>query len=136
MRVTEHGMAYGKNDQVPYVAVYEQPRLNRVIYKVYHWYDMRAFKVPGFKLIERLDRKLHNRKCNDDCGDWHRPGCEETFKACAHVPLSARQDIRCYGLETRNRKLISHVEGDPEPGGILGHLGDRRKKAKGDGHVA
>lgn len=74
-----------------YVTFYEQPLLPWVISRLYHWYDMRVYLLPGFTLLERLLKRLQG-------GDeWY-------------VPLSARQDIRCYHLERRKRTELVTVE--------------------------
>lgn len=74
-----------------YVTFYEQPLLPWLIAHVYHWYDMRVYRLPGFKLLERALKRLQGG------GEWY-------------VPLSARQDIRCYHLSRRKRTDLVTVE--------------------------
>jgi hypothetical protein len=53
--------------------------------KIYHWYDMRIFRVPGFKGLENW---LHDRHGDDPL---------------AYLPLGIRQDLRCYYLTEKKR---------------------------------
>ena len=71
--------------------VYTQPTWRRLVAKIYHWYDMRIFKVPGFR---RLERWLESRHQGDPL---------------LYVPLSCRQDIRCYDLGIAGRKVAATV---------------------------
>lgn len=79
-----------------HVELWEQPLWRRAVHSVYHWYDMRIFKVPGFKLVENLLLWWQTR------GD----GLE--------IPLSAKQDIRCYFLTRRGRRDLAVLEVDEE----------------------
>lgn len=75
-----------------YVEIYTQPTWRRLVHRVYHWYDMRIFKVPGFK---RLERWLEDR---------HKGDPE------LYVPLSCRQDIRCYELGVQGKKQAALIK--------------------------
>lgn len=75
-----------------HIEVYTQPTWRRLVHRTYHWYDMRIFKVPGFK---RLERWLEDR---------HKGDPE------LYVPLSCQQDIRCYELGVRGKKQAALIE--------------------------
>ena len=64
------------------------------MFKIYHWYDMRVYKVPGFKTVERwlLNWKEHRH-----------PG-----EIC--IPWSAEQDCRCYFLSEKKRKILLFLD--------------------------
>lgn len=70
------------------VECWEQPLWHWLKATVYHWYDMRVYKLPGFKQLENWLWEPHR-------GDWQ------------YVPLSCRQDERCYHLMNRNRKVVA-----------------------------
>ena len=72
--------------------VYTQPTWRRIVAKIYHWYDMRIFRVPGFR---RLERWLESRHEGDPL---------------LYVPLSCRHDIRCYDLTEAGRKTVVNTD--------------------------
>ena len=74
------------------VELWEQPFWRWLIATVYHWYDMRIYKVPGFKLIERTLWWFHRN---------------EPF---IYVPLSCQQDIKCYYLTEKKRVVLAKLE--------------------------
>lgn len=74
-----------------WIEVYAQPTWRRLVAAIYHWYDMRVFKVPGFKWLES---QLERRQQDPD----------------TYVPLSARQDIRCYDLHEAGRRRVVRIQ--------------------------
>lgn len=70
------------------VEVWTQPWWRYAIAVAYHWYDMKIFKVPGFKKLEVLLQRRHGP-------DW------------TYLPLSAQQDERCYFLTNRERVVLA-----------------------------
>jgi hypothetical protein len=78
------------------VELWRQPLWRQAVAAAYHWYDMWIFKVPGFKLVENLLLSWQMR------GDG------------LDIPLSAKQDIRCYHLTRKGRKDLATVEVDEE----------------------
>ena len=80
---------YSKDSVTFKVEVWEQPTWRWVRAAVYHWYDMRVYKVPGFRALERL---LLAREHDEES-----------------MPLSCRQDERCYTLTHRNRVVLATV---------------------------
>lgn len=86
---TIHGP--GRDDRRYVLEVWTQPWLRWLIGKSYHQYDMHIYKVPGFRILERW---LHSRYKGDDI----------------YIPLSCRQDIRCYHLSIRGREVAAVVQ--------------------------
>lgn len=77
-----------------HVTFWQQPLHRWLMYEIYHWYDMRVFRLPGFKALERwLQRRSHDPM---------------------YVPLAARQDLRCYHLAKRGRVTLADIEIDHE----------------------
>jgi hypothetical protein len=74
-----------------YVTLWRQPWHRVLIAKAYHWYDMRIFKVPGFKAIERWQTRRHQ---DDDF----------------FIPWSNEQDCRCDYLRHKQRKMLLTLE--------------------------
>lgn len=74
--------------------LWEQPLHRWLIAQIYHWYDMRAFKVPGFKALENFL-------------EWRYKG-DPLF----YLPLSAQQDCRCYDLMVKQRVRLASIEVD------------------------
>jgi hypothetical protein len=72
-----------------------QPWLRWMWWQVYHWYDMRIYRVPGFKLLERFIWWFHR---NNDF----------------YIPLGAQQDCRCYELSIKRRTELARVDIDKE----------------------
>lgn len=69
------------------VKLWKQPVHHWLWAQIYHWYDMRICRVPGFRKLE----------------DWLRkPDTEDYFD----VPLSVKQDLRCYWLMRRGRSVL------------------------------
>lgn len=73
------------------IVFWEQPWSRWLVFRVYHWYDMRIHKVPGFKLLENWIKDHHK-------GD-----------PLMYLPLSARQDLRCYDLMAKRRTILAEV---------------------------
>jgi hypothetical protein len=78
------------------LALWEQPLRRWLVAKAYHWYDMRIYKVPGFKLLERFLIWLHR---NDPM---------------IYLPLSAEQDCRCYFLGEKEKVVLALIEVNKE----------------------
>lgn len=74
------------------VEVWQQPFWRWLVAVVYHWYDMRIYKVPGFKRLEAVLAWFHRN---------------EPF---IYVPLSCQQDIRCYDLDRKNKAVLATFE--------------------------
>lgn len=78
-----------------HVELWEQPLHSWLLAKLYHWYDSWIYRMPGYHLLERLHRWRYHR------------GDEDMF-----VPLAACQDIRCYELSVRRRKVLATFDVD------------------------
>lgn len=74
-----------------WLEIWEQPMHRWLIAEIYHWYDMRIYKVPGFRALERLLERRHE----DDL---------------LHIPLGASQDCRCYELSIKKKKSLASIE--------------------------
>lgn len=75
-----------------------------LIWKAYHWYDMRfPIKVPGFRMLESLARKMggEHRLAADD----PPPRLRDRF-----VAWTVNQDIRCYELGQHKAKNLLLLE--------------------------
>ena len=66
---------------------YTQPPFWYVAAKIYHFYDMKVFRLPGFKKLE----------------DWYEKRNQDNP---FYVPISAQQDLRCYQLTERGRIVL------------------------------
>lgn len=97
MRLTKQGFSLSTTyslrteDRTHHLTVWEQPLHRWLIAEIYHWYDMRVYRLPGFRALERLLDKLHR-------GDM------------LYVPLGCRQDIRCYHLEQKQRTVLATLD--------------------------
>lgn len=80
------------------VEVWQQPFWNWLVAGIYHWYDSRIYKVPGFKRLEKTLAWFHRN---------------EPFE---YIPLGCKQDIRCYHLDNKQRKVLAEfkVKADSE----------------------
>lgn len=81
----------GRDDKRYVLEVWTQPRLRWLVAQVYHWYDMRIYKVPGFKRLERWLQSRHGGNL-------------------FYIPISCRQDLRCHHLQGRGRKMVVVVQ--------------------------
>lgn len=72
--------------------LWEQPLHRWLIAQAYHWYDMRIFKVPGFKALERFLERHHKGN------------------ALLYIPLGPRQDCRCYYLMVKQKTILASIE--------------------------
>lgn len=77
------------------VEFWTQPLFWWLVANAYHWYDMRIYKVPGFKRLENWLWKGHE---------------DELF----YMPLSCRQDLRCYDLDRKKKTVLAELEIDEE----------------------
>jgi hypothetical protein len=82
----------GRDDRRYVLEIWTQPRLRWLLAKAYHWYDMRIYKVPGFKQLERWLQSRHRG--------------EELI----YVPLSCQQDVRCHFLTERRKSVVATVQ--------------------------
>jgi hypothetical protein len=69
--------------------IWKQPWYRWALSRIYHWYDMCVFKLPGY-------RWLDSRTGGDKGG-------------AIGLPLSVKQDIRCYDLEHKQRTKLAIV---------------------------
>jgi hypothetical protein len=79
-----------------WVTFTQQPLWNAFVAKVYHWYDMRMYKIPGVRLIERFGVWLHRK--NDEI----------------YIPWTNKQDLRCDDLRSKNLKRIASIQIDKD----------------------
>lgn len=89
----EHGHIYSTkaNTRTPYITTYTQPLRNVVVAWLYYY--------VWEKLTGRLYRFLEKRVYISN--DW------------LWIPYTNRQDIRCYHLRQKNRKVIETIKGSP-----------------------
>lgn len=80
----------GSITETRHVEFWTQPLWSWLISRAYHWYDMRIYKVPGFKLLEKWLWKRHE---------------DELF----YMPLGCQQDLRCYHLSEKNRTILANI---------------------------
>lgn len=89
---------YGRRGSRTYrINFWEQPWSRWLVFRVYHWYDMRICKVPGFKLLENWVDYRHK---DDD--------------PLEYLPLAIQQDLRCYDLMVKRRTVLAEVDVDRE----------------------
>jgi hypothetical protein len=92
------GLIYSLRDRANdrhYVELWSQPLHRWILARIYHHYDMHVFRLPGFELLERWV-------------EW-RSG-----DALHYLPISARQDLRCYRLGEKDRTVLAHLDIEPE----------------------
>jgi hypothetical protein len=80
-----------------HVEFWHQPLHRWVIARVYNWYDMKVFKVPGFRKLENFLHNRYNRK---------HPDIET---ALLYLPIGIRQDIRAFDLNRRQQVRLARV---------------------------
>lgn len=80
------------------VELWTQPWHRYLVAVVYHWYDMRIFKVPGFK---KLENWLMSKNYAEAL----------TFES---LPLGCKQDLRCYDLSVKQRIVLARLPIDRE----------------------
>ncbi len=80
------------NDRTYRLILWRQPLWRWLVAQVYHWYDMRIYKVPGFKLLERFL-------------EWRHKGDPMLF-----VSLGTEQDCKCYFLTQKERVTLATFE--------------------------
>jgi len=78
-----------------HVVLWQQPWHRWAAAVVYHWYDMRVYKLPGFRLLERFKR-------------WRWRNRDLDF----YLPIAAEQDCRCYFLSEKQRTVLAVIEVD------------------------
>jgi hypothetical protein len=80
-----------------HVELWEQPLHRWLAARVYHWYDMRVHRLPGYRLLERIKA-------------WRYRNAEPL----TYMPISAEQDCRCYDLSRRGRAVHAVFEIDEQ----------------------
>ena len=93
MRGFEAGVAHRRDDAQPYIEVWDQPFLRKVVAQTYHVWEV--ITEPLFKPLSRLHQHLF--------------GKDEEY-----VPLVNRRDIRCYYLEHKGRVALAYVNITPD----------------------
>lgn len=76
------------------IEIWEQPVRRWVTARMYHWYDMRMFKILGYRALER----------------W----LQRHAKSVSYLSLTVRQDCRCYELAHKQRKSLGFIKIDEE----------------------
>lgn len=94
-----HSIRKTPKEKSYYIEVYTQPFWDRLHYKVYHWYDMHLFRIPGMRKFERA---LYEAKCR-----WQQWRGNDTF---LEMPWFAAQDCHCYELSRKNRKDLVRLD--------------------------
>jgi hypothetical protein len=90
-----------------HLTLWRQPWHRWLMFKIYHWYDMRMYKVPGFKTVERWLLYWEERRLPEDM---------------ISIPWGAKQDCRCYFLSEKQRKVLLNLEVTKEQyDGLKGH---------------
>lgn len=88
-----HTIHHCGDDQRTYrLVVWEQPLRRWLVAQAYHWYDMRIYKVPGFKALERFL-------------EWRHKG-----DPMLYIPLGCEQDCKCYFLTEKERTVLATFE--------------------------
>ena len=102
--------SFGPNKQksVRY-ETYEQPLSDRLKYLAYlGWWKLSwKFKPLSWfidNVADRIDKKLHDRKCNGDCGVRYSvsDGFTNPKPTCTRVPVNVDQDLKLWDLDNRN----------------------------------
>lgn len=94
-----YAVTSGAPDRLHYVVLWTQPWHLWLAGRVYHWYDMRIYKVPGFRTLEDwLLRREERRRPDDELS----------------IPLSCKQDLRCYDLTVRRRTVLATIDIGPD----------------------
>lgn len=91
---TMHGIGIKDPDKPKtsyWAELYHQPSWRWMIARAYHWYDMHIFKIPGFRWLD---------------AHWGRK------RSITWMPISARQDCRCYELFAKGRVTLTSIEID------------------------
>src|SRR6266540_1001524 len=94
---TEHGKIYSRTTITPYMATYTQPLHNAALAWLYH----HVWEHCSWR-IYRLIEKLINQNAR-------------AFREDLYIPLTNRQDIRCYHLSHKNRVEVNRVIGESYP---------------------
>lgn len=82
------------------LALWTQPWHLWLWAKIYHWYDMRIYRVPGVKALTRWQVRHHKHPPDIDI--------EEMCDRC--TPLTNRQDLKCHDFMHRKRTQLVQVE--------------------------
>lgn len=94
--VTIYSTPSGDEGRRHQVELWEQPLHLWLLAMVYHWYDMRIYKVPGFRLLEQwLTNRHHGNPLE-------------------YLPLGVRQDLGCYWLTEKQRTVLAALPIDHE----------------------
>lgn len=76
-----------------HITLYRQPMHRWLAARVYHWYDMRVCRLPGFELLERFKGWRYRNR------DWHE-----------YLPISAKQDCRCWYLSEHGKTVLATID--------------------------
>jgi len=90
------------------IELWKQPLHRWLIAKFYHWYSWKIHKVPGFKKLEKWLWKRY---------EDHHDG-DELF---LYIPISNRQDLRCYDLCHKRQTVLARLELTKEDFDAIGH---------------
>lgn len=96
MRSYELATWRSRTDKGWMVTLYTQPWYHYAWAKIYHWYDMHTYKIPGALRLERLVDLI-----------------KYTIRRIPHeerIPWFANQDLRCFYLHHRGRKELATFE--------------------------
>jgi len=84
------GMAYRREDTIPYVEIWQQPFWRWLIAQAYHLWEKISWR--GFRLIEKYHEDLFKKKDDD-----------------FFIPLTNRQDLKCEHLTHKKRDTLAVI---------------------------
>lgn len=106
--------------------VYSQPGWRKLLAEAYHFYDMHFWRSTGrpdgsktkfgiFKISGPVDYWVGTHICKPlklrkGARDRLDPAYHNTDPFDYHMPWSAKQDLRCYALREKYRKVIYSTE--------------------------
>lgn len=94
VKVIEWGNTYTIDKITPYTSIYTQPLHNVIISWLYH----NVWERVTWRLYRKIEKLTKQNK--------------RTFTEDLYIPLTNRQDLRCYYLHHKNRIVISTTYGD------------------------
>lgn len=89
MRGHTTGKAHRRTEVIPYVEIWKQSTFWWIVSQAYHF----MWEKPSAPIMEHVSR-------------WHKKIFEKTDE---YIPLSNRQDIRCYRLRQKKRDLLAVI---------------------------
>lgn len=93
---------YSADGKSVYRDHYSQPLFNHAVYRLYHAYDQIIWKFPGIMRFEWFLHRRHDKTCNGDCSVGYQTD-GTAVPVCGYIPLTNRQDLRCFDLHHKNR---------------------------------